>query len=183
LLKATIEVLIEKGYNGLTTKEVAMRAGLSNGALMHHFSSKAELVIAATAMLYDAMIENGQRVVRTPEALKNPIEGFVTDCLNVYFEWPFIAAVEIMMVARTDPELMKSLRPILQKYVDSTTTLWLDVFRKTGMPEKKARTVINLAMHFARGLGVNRLWASPETNYQQIIKDCTKLIKECLVKK
>ena len=37
LLAATIEVLIDRGYNGLTTKEVAARAGFSNGALVHHY--------------------------------------------------------------------------------------------------------------------------------------------------
>ena len=32
LLAATIEVLVDRGYNGLTTKEVATRAGFSSGA-------------------------------------------------------------------------------------------------------------------------------------------------------
>src|SRR5262249_26241777 len=53
LLAATIEVLIDRGYNGLTTKEVASRAGFSNGALVHHYRTKADLVIAATAHVYD----------------------------------------------------------------------------------------------------------------------------------
>src|SRR5687767_6679894 len=59
LLVATIEVLIDRGYNGLTTKEVAARAGFSSGALVHHYRTKAELVIAATAHIYDRCIENG----------------------------------------------------------------------------------------------------------------------------
>src|SRR5262245_29356863 len=53
LLRATLELLQERGYNGLTTKEVATRAGFSNGALMHHFSTKADLVIAAGAHVYE----------------------------------------------------------------------------------------------------------------------------------
>ncbi len=60
LLNATLEVLRERGYNGLTTKEVAARAGFSNGALMHHYSTKADLVIAAGAHIYDQHIANGR---------------------------------------------------------------------------------------------------------------------------
>src|SRR5437773_184341 len=59
LLAATIEVLIDRGYNGLTTKEVAARAGFSNGALVHHYKTKADMVIAATARVYDRCIANG----------------------------------------------------------------------------------------------------------------------------
>src|SRR6266852_2132036 len=60
LLAATIEVLIDRGYNGLTTKEVATRAGFSSGALVHHFRTKADLVVAATAHVYDRCVINGK---------------------------------------------------------------------------------------------------------------------------
>src|SRR5262245_15684931 len=62
LLRAAIELLQERGYSGLTTKEVATRAGFSVGALMHHFSTKADLVIAAGAYIYERHIENGRRI-------------------------------------------------------------------------------------------------------------------------
>jgi AcrR family transcriptional regulator len=54
LLEATLEVLYEKGYGGLTTAEVAKRAGVSTATLYRRWSSKQDLVIGtATAWARD----------------------------------------------------------------------------------------------------------------------------------
>src|SRR5512146_1580663 len=47
LLDATVESLIEVGFARTTTLEVQRRADVSRGALLHHFPSKAELLVAA----------------------------------------------------------------------------------------------------------------------------------------
>src|ERR1700733_2713359 len=47
LLDATVESLIDVGFNRTTTLEVQRRADVSRGALLHHFPSKAELLVAA----------------------------------------------------------------------------------------------------------------------------------------
>lgn len=48
LLDATIDCLVEHGFAGTTTQRVQERAGVSRGALLHHFASKADLLAAAT---------------------------------------------------------------------------------------------------------------------------------------
>src|SRR5437868_14617299 len=47
LLDAAVESLIEVGFARTTTLEVQRRAEVSRGALLHHFPSKAELLVAA----------------------------------------------------------------------------------------------------------------------------------------
>ena len=49
LLKATLAVLSESGYGGLTTAAVAARAGVSTATLYRRWSSKEDLVLAAAA--------------------------------------------------------------------------------------------------------------------------------------
>src|SRR5205809_3152820 len=51
LLDATLESLVERGYRGTTTLEVQKRAGVSRGALLHHFTSRSELILAAVEHL------------------------------------------------------------------------------------------------------------------------------------
>ena len=46
LLEATIDYLNELGYNKTGTVEIARRAGVSRGALVHHFPSKHDLIVA-----------------------------------------------------------------------------------------------------------------------------------------
>jgi len=52
LLDATLECLCDLGYARTTTPEIARRAGLSRGAQLHHFPTKAELVTGAIEHLF-----------------------------------------------------------------------------------------------------------------------------------
>lgn len=44
LLDASIECLVQEGYANTTTRRIADRAGVTPGALQHHFASRAELL-------------------------------------------------------------------------------------------------------------------------------------------
>ncbi len=45
LFQAAMAVCAEKGYHATTVEEIAERAGLSKGALYHHFKSKQDLFV------------------------------------------------------------------------------------------------------------------------------------------
>jgi AcrR family transcriptional regulator len=171
LMKAAIDVLLKQGYGRLTTKEVARVAGVSNGALMHHFASKSELVVAATAMVYEEAIVRGQRAAQSVDADRKPIEGYISDCLNVYFDWPFIAALESIMVARTDPELMEQILPVMERYRTTCDGIWMKVFKRAGLPTARAKLILNLTLNLVRGMAINRLWRHDDRHYQLYLKE------------
>ncbi|MGR5897480.1 TetR/AcrR family transcriptional regulator [Bacillus cereus] len=43
IIKATVELVNEKGYKGATTKEIAKRAGVNEVTLFRHFGNKKAL--------------------------------------------------------------------------------------------------------------------------------------------
>ena len=49
LLDATIATIAELGYHRATTAEICARAGVTHGALFHHFETRIDLVLAALA--------------------------------------------------------------------------------------------------------------------------------------
>ncbi len=177
LLNAAIQVLLRDGYGGLTTKEVAKTAGVSYGALMHHYATKEELVVAATSMVYDECIVRGQRVAQTDDAVQNPLEGYIADCISVYFEWPFIAALEVVMVARTDPGLMKQILPVMVHYRVTCDDIWLEVFEKSGVPKSTAISVMSMSLNLVRGMAVNRFWNHDEEQYRSSVQKWIALAK------
>jgi len=117
LLDAAVESLIEVGFARTTTLEVQRRADVSRGALLHHFPSKAELLVAAIAHLAemraielkrlsaelpaDRRSAHGRASARTDAVL-----GLLWQCFSGTF---FQVAMELRTAARTDPEL----RPVL----------------------------------------------------------------------
>ncbi len=109
LLDAAVESLIEVGFARTTTLEVQRRAEVSRGALLHHFPSKAELLVAAIAHLAEMRAHELKRLsVGLPEgrARTDAVLGLLWQCFSGTF---FQVAMELRTAARTDPEL----RPVL----------------------------------------------------------------------
>jgi AcrR family transcriptional regulator len=109
LLDAAVESLIEVGFARTTTLEVQRRADVSRGALLHHFPSKAELLVAAVAHLAEMRAkELKQLSAELPEgrARTEAVLGLLWQCFSGTF---FQVAMELRTAARTDPEL----RPVL----------------------------------------------------------------------
>ena len=51
ILDAAVACLVEEGYAGASTLAVQARAGVSRGRLLHHFPSRAQLLVAAAEHL------------------------------------------------------------------------------------------------------------------------------------
>ncbi len=101
--------MIEVGFARTTTLEVQRRADVSRGALLHHFPSKAELLVAAVAHLAEMRArELKQLSSQLPEgrARTDAVLGLLWQCFSGTF---FQVAMELRTAARTDPEL----RPVL----------------------------------------------------------------------
>ena len=112
VLEATVELLIERGYGGTSTRLAAERAGVSLGALQHHFPSKAGLSVEAlrfvTSRLADEFVESTRQSGDPHDRF-----GAILDRLYVVFRGPtFAAAVEIHLASRTDEALQGPVRDL-----------------------------------------------------------------------
>ena len=176
LMLAAIDVLLEKGYAGLTTAQVEARAGVSSGARVHHYPTKADLVIAATGYVYERAEELGQKRATAASLSAEPIRNFVKDCLTVYFDWPFIAALELTIIARTDPALMARLHPILEKFHQTMRKTWLEAFVKAGYERERAEVDLRLTLNLIRGMAINKVWESDTKEYRRLLDDwCARI--------
>lgn len=111
LLDATVSALYEKGYGGTTTLEVQQRAGVSRGALLHHYSSRAELMVAAMEHLTRERIAEVLTIARANPPSSKRIEWAV-GVLWSTFEGPmYTASLELWLAARNDDELLTALLP------------------------------------------------------------------------
>jgi AcrR family transcriptional regulator len=108
LLETTVSCLVEYGYAGTTTQRIQDRAGLSRGALLHHFRSKADLFAAAVGYLAQLQITEIAAALETgPDT-----PGTRLAAVRAAMSGPaFQAALELWMAARTDPALHAALLP------------------------------------------------------------------------
>lgn len=105
VLEATVELLVERGYSGTSTRLAAERAGVSLGALQHHFPTRAELSVEALRFVSERLA--GEFVASEKES-READDDFASmlDRLYAVFRGPtFAAAVEIHLASRTDDSL------------------------------------------------------------------------------
>jgi AcrR family transcriptional regulator len=105
LLEATVDCLVEHGWSGTSTTLVSQRAGVSRGAQLHHFPTKADLVLAAvdhlSATRYDEVLG---RAAALPSGAGRT--RALLEVLADIFTGPlFVAALELWVAARTDATL------------------------------------------------------------------------------
>ncbi|HEY8585053.1 MAG TPA: TetR/AcrR family transcriptional regulator [Capillimicrobium sp.] len=112
LLDATLASLVDVGYAGTTTAGVCERAGLSRGAHLHHFQTRAALMAAAVEHLADQL---GQELLVALESLpegEGRSEAGLDLLWRAYAGELFQAALDLWTHARTDPELRERLEPV-----------------------------------------------------------------------
>jgi AcrR family transcriptional regulator len=112
LLDATVEAIAELGYHGATTAEICARAGVTHGALFHHFETRIDLVLAALGRMTEQRVANYVEFATQVEAVGKPI-----DLLRMVWQLArdpiAIVWAELTIAARTDPELRARVQPAL----------------------------------------------------------------------
>jgi AcrR family transcriptional regulator len=139
LLEATIESLVAVGYARTSTTEIAERAGVSRGAQVYHYPTKAALVAAAVEHLLQRRYQELQQLF-AEQLPRAGGQGAAIDLLWRMFEGPTFAAwLEFVVASRTDPELhaavvrqsepfVNSVGEALRKYLPEAA--WNPVLRK-----------------------------------------------------
>jgi AcrR family transcriptional regulator len=107
ILRAIVECLAEYGYSNLTLGQVARKAGLSKGAMQHHFESKSAAIEAALQFIFQQQLELQQSYARGPsEPTDDQLHGRRIDALWGFVQdSSYVAFLEIAMAARTEPHL------------------------------------------------------------------------------
>ena len=66
LLQVALDVFIEKGYYGTSTREIARRAGVSSGLLFHYFSNKESIYLELVKIGVEEMKIDTETAMEAP---------------------------------------------------------------------------------------------------------------------
>jgi AcrR family transcriptional regulator len=120
LVEAAAECLALSGYQGTTTQSVAVRAGVSQGALFKHFPTKASLLSASVAHVLARLVEVFRDDPQVAAVAALPLEDRIGPAVRALFQIfrrrEMQAVFEVYMVARTEPLLGEALGPILEQH-------------------------------------------------------------------
>jgi AcrR family transcriptional regulator len=152
LLDATLACLAERGWAGTTTTVVAERAGVSRGAELHHFPTRGTLLAAALEHLAERRLAEYRRAVEALPAGADPVATGIELLWATFSDPTAYALLELVVAARTDPELRAALAPVARA-LDAR----FDAFEREVLPAAVARSPHRRALRQVAILAVQGL--------------------------
>jgi len=153
LLEATIEVLAERGWSGTSTTLVSERAGVSRGAQLHHFPTKADLVLAAVEHLWETRDKEYREALETLEPGPDRTRRVVQVLGEQFSSEMFEAALELWVAARSDAALHAAVIEFERKVGRGSHRLTVEAL---GVDESVpgVRELVQATLDLVRGLGL-----------------------------
>lgn len=109
LLDATVDCLVRYGYAGTTTTRVTELAGVTRGAQVHHFPTRADLVTAAARHLAEKRAELAFERIEEVRRAPDPLDAALDLLWEIHQGPVHYATIEMWVAARTDPDLREQL--------------------------------------------------------------------------
>jgi AcrR family transcriptional regulator len=144
LVQATIDSLIEHGYSKTTGVEICRRAGVTRGALNHHFPDYSALLIDALREVYTTLkvepdASSLERVVRS--GYKNVVQP------------EFKVVIELWLASQNDPAIGDKLARAI---AESAYAFSPKSFRRAGIGEPAANAIYYTLFELLIAIGLGR---------------------------
>jgi AcrR family transcriptional regulator len=157
LLDATIDCLVELGWSGTSTTEVVRRAGVSRGAQVHHYPTKADLVVAAVEHLCTRRMDEYRAALdRLPASERTPAAS--VDLLWSVWSGPTLEAwLELVVACRTRPALRHRLVEFEHRFFDAGLALFQETQPEMAGDPGFSRLALRFTFCLLDGLAIARL--------------------------
>jgi AcrR family transcriptional regulator len=153
LIDATIRCIIKYGYSRTTTPRVAEEAGLSRGAMLHHFENGGALMCAAIAELHNKRLRAFRR------SADNTVHD-VGRLVRAYWKQvsgeTFTAFHELALAARTDSDLATILAPAQEEFRSRWYHDAIEMFPEWQGDRAHFDLALALSQNVLEGMAINR---------------------------
>ncbi len=170
VLNAAVQVLGERGYAGFRTAEVVTVAGVSKGALTHHFRSKDELVLAALEHSFRNAAQRGRQRARHVSSADDAIRALLEDSSDFFMSDVFLIAVDLAILGGRNAPNNARVKEISLAHRIPVENAWADALVDAGVPPPLARDLRDMTTSLVRGMAVRKLLADDPAGFDRIAR-------------
>ncbi|HEX4789206.1 MAG TPA: TetR/AcrR family transcriptional regulator [Actinospica sp.] len=180
LLEAAVECLAEAGWSGSTVAVVAERAGVTRGALQHHFPTREDLFTAAIEHVAAERLAfvRAQSTDLPPHGPKRT-EAVVETVVRMYTDQFFNAALHLWVAAATE-------EPLRERVVALENHVGREAHRAAvaslGVDENApgVREAVQATLDMARGLGLANLLTDDSARRTRVVRRWAAILDAAL---
>ena len=178
VIDAALSLFMRKGIKATTTRDIALRAGISEGTIYRHFESKAELaeyLFEDNLDYFWKFLRGYLKNTRTPEEmLRTYIEGFFEFSRREQRSYGFIIAAHQTELKKLSRERMKP-KQMLTKILRLGQTQ--GIFRKidTRLAGAMVMGTITQTIFYLKN---GRIAVNYDEVVEQVVETCLRMVKK-----
>jgi AcrR family transcriptional regulator len=178
IIETAIKCFVDVGYSRTTTTLIAEKAGLSRGAMLHHFPSKLAIVRAAVEHLHAKRLRAFRKAVGKPMADGDHVRHSV-DAYWAHVRHPmFVAFFELAVAARTDKQLASILRPAQEAFERQWYASALELFPEWKGKGEKFDLAFDLSRYVLEGMAISFLTQKETERDKRVLNYLDEKLKE-----
>lgn len=104
IINAVIELITQGGFGAASSSQIARTAGVTWGAVQHHFGAKDDILVAVLERSHERFTELMQRDALARGTLADRVDLFVDLIWEHYQSDLYLAALEILLATRQSVE-------------------------------------------------------------------------------
>jgi AcrR family transcriptional regulator len=171
IIEAAIKCFVELGYSRTTTTAIAEKAGLSRGAMLHHFPSKIDIVRAAVEYLHSKRLKAFRKAISRlsptdAERVHQSVEAYWQQVRHPMF----VAFFELTVAARTDPELAAILKPVQEAFDREWYETAVELFPEWKGRQESFDLALDLSHYLIEGMAVNLMTHEPTDRDRRLLR-------------
>lgn len=153
LLETTVRCLAGHGWEVSTVAFIAAEAGISRGAVQHHFRTREALIIAALEHMFEERAALLDALPDPGGASPDRVHAVVTGLVDAIGGELFRAALQVWTVAAADPELRAAVVPLERHFARGVHRRAVRLLRVDDT-DPAVRGLIQATLDLARGLAL-----------------------------
>jgi AcrR family transcriptional regulator len=176
LSEASFEVIREVGYANFRTSAVSKRAGVSQGAQLHHYPTKDSLAIAALEYAYGEARGQFEENFASSENCDELLDRILKDFVDFYISDYFMVALDILMAGGKNEELHNQLTSMSRKFRDQVERAWLEKLIDEGWLLTLAEDVLALSHSLVRGFATRALIRNDQAEFDRLLRRWREMV-------
>ena len=173
---AALECIVEFGYESTTTAKIAKAAKVSQGSMQYHFPAKLDAIKAAiNYLLAKRLTDHQQDLQEIP-----PGADSMAHAIEVYWrhlnEGHYVAYQDLVIAARTHPELAKVLEPAYQRFIKAWRRDAQSIVPEWKGKKEKFELICDIGQYQMEGLAFGRLNGQLSEKQARVVLDFTKTL-------
>jgi AcrR family transcriptional regulator len=176
LIRAATTLLHKIGFSGLTTANVAKEAGLTTGALHHHFPTKFELLFTVYDHLSERVLEDFTKQKNLASGRRLNVAKLVRYFWGVYGDPEYWAIWEILIGTRAEADVRPSTVSDRMDAIREVRYRWLEEHVDMGKNKREIFDLLEFTLIAIRGLSLERLFHKEEAYFERHLQTLTSVI-------